>query len=203
MDHELLVDQKIEDGKFLITGLVRQGFDVTIAFWARTSEEGLWFFYIGSASVHAIGLADAYRAVYGILQQLPHTEISISISSIKIIEADTPVAKDAIMVRDRYPARLPTRYQGKRLGNMAIEEAYIYPPMGPMTRQEILQTVTGLMNRSGILAPSLVTLRDGTQIEAIPVGVQLNHPGPMTVVFHDLVASSDRSISVDDVVNIM
>lgn len=72
-----------------------------------------------------------------------------------------------------------------------------------MTRTEVLQTVTGLMNRTGVLAPSLVTLRDGTQFQAVPLGIQMNVPGAVQVVFQDLVASTNRSIPVDDVVGIM
>ncbi len=201
MDHELLVNEQIEDGKVLLAGLVHDGFDVTVAFWVRTSEEGLWYLYIGSTSVRTMSLADAYRVVYGALRRVPNTQISIS--SIKIIDADNPVARSAIEVRDRYPARLPTRYNGTKLGNMSVEEAYIYPRTGGMTRTEVLQTFTGLMNRTGIVAPSLITLRDGTQFQAVPVGIQMSVPGAIQVVFHDLVASTNRSIPVDDVIGIM
>jgi hypothetical protein len=201
MDYELLVNEQIEDGKSLLAGLVHDGFDVTVAFWVRTSEEGLWFLYIGSTSVRTISLADAYRVVYGALRRVPNTQIPIS--NIKIIDADNPITRSAIEVRDRYSARLPTRYNGTKLGNMSIEEAYIYPRTGAMTRTEVLQTFTGLMDRTGTLAPSLVTLRDGTQFQAVPVGIQMSVPGAIQVVFHDLVASTDRSISVDDVVGIM
>ncbi len=204
MDHELLVDEQIEDGKSLLLQLVDDGFDVEVAFWARTSEEGLWFFYIGSTSVLTMGLADAYRAVYEVLRRISDTPISIS--SIKIIDPNNPISRAAIEVRDRYPARQPNRYHGQRLGNLAIEEAYIYPRNGVMTRPEVLQIVTGLMSWTGALAPSLVTLRDGTQIRTIPVGIQLkdavNDPGAIQVVFHDLVAGTNRSIAVDDVVGI-
>ncbi len=72
-----------------------------------------------------------------------------------------------------------------------------------MTRTEVLQTITGLMNRTGILAPSLVRLRNGTQIQAVPVGIQMNSPGAIQIVFHDLVASTNRSIPVDDVIGIL
>lgn len=123
MDYVLLVDEQIEDGKSLLAGLVHDGFDVTVAFWVRTSEEGLWFLYIGSTSVRTMTLADAYRVVYGALRRIPNTEISIS--NVKIVDADNPIARSAIEVRDRYPARLPARYNGKRLGNMSIEDAYI------------------------------------------------------------------------------
>ncbi len=201
MDQELLVDEQVEDGKSLIAGLVEDGFDVSVAFWARTSEEGLWFFYIGSASVRAMSLADAYRVVYRALRRLP--EGGVPLSSIKVVDADNPIARSAIEARDRFPARLPMRYHGKRLGSMAIEEAYLYPRPGDMTRAEVLRTVTGLMNRTSIPAPSLVKLRDGTQFQAVPVGIQGNTPGAIQVVFHDLDASINRSVPVDDVVGIM
>jgi hypothetical protein len=170
------------------------------AWWVKTSED-LWFLYIGTSSVSTMGLADAYRVVYSVLTRIPHARFALS--DIKIIDANNPIARAAIEVRNRYPARLATRYHVKRLGSMAIEEAYIYPRSGEMTRSEVLQTVTGLMNRTGILAPSLVTLRDGSQIQAFPVGIQMNTPGAIQIVFHDLVASTNRSIPADDVVGIM
>ncbi len=71
-----------------------------------------------------------------------------------------------------------------------------------MSRMEVLQTVTGLMDRTGARAPSLVSLRDGTQFQAVPVGIQGNLPGAIQLVFHDLDDSTNRSIPVDDVVAI-
>lgn len=201
MDYELLVEDQIEDGRELISGLVENGFDISVAFWVRTSEEGLWFLYLGTSSIRRMSLADAYRAAYSALRRIPTSNISIS--NIKIVEDTNPIARAAIEIRDRYPARLPNRYNGKRLGGMAIEEAYIYPRTGQMSRTEVLQTVTGLMNRTGILAPSLVTLRDGTQFQAVPMGIQMNTPGAIQIMFHDLVASTNRSISVDDIVGIV
>jgi hypothetical protein len=200
MDYELLVDERIDDGRSLLAGLVEDGFDVTVAFWAKTSEEGRWFLYVGSTTLRTMSVGDAYRALYGALRRIPSTWITLS--DLKIVDADNPVARAAIEVRDRLSARLPTRYKGERLGNLAIEEAYIYPRTGVMTRSEVLQTVTGLMDRRGALAPALVTLRDGTQFQAVPVGIQGHIPGSIQVVFHDLVASTDRSIPVDDVVGI-
>ena len=38
MDYELLVENQIEDGRALLSGLVDDGFDVSVAFWVRTSE---------------------------------------------------------------------------------------------------------------------------------------------------------------------
>jgi hypothetical protein len=202
MDHELLVDPQIEDGKALIAHLVRDGFDITVAFWVKTSEEGLWFLYLGSKTVAIMTLADAYRAIFAALRQIPNA--AITLSQIKLVAPDNPIAAEVIDIRDRYPARWATRYLGQSLGKVFIEEAYIYPwPPGPMSPSEVIQRVAHLMERTGALASSLVTLGDGTQFEAVPMGIQRNDTGGVQIAFHDLASGSNRSVSADDVVSIL
>jgi hypothetical protein len=200
MDLELLVDDRIEDGKALLEELSEDRFDVTVAFWAKADDGGRWSLYIGSAAVRSVSIADAYRELYAALRRLPDARLSLS--DIKILDPDDPVARDAIRARDRVPGRLPKRYRGERLGDLAIEEAYIYPRPGTMTRLEIVQTVAGLIDRAGAAAPSLVTLRDGTQFQGMPVALNINKTGPGEVVFHDVATSRDRPIPVDEVVGI-
>ncbi len=201
MDTELLVDDRIDDGRKLIAELVRDGFDVTAAFWIKTSEEGLWRLYIVSKAVDTAKIGQAYLPVYACLSRIP--DPCISISDIKLVNSTNPIARDAIAVRDRYPGRIPSRFQGKRLGDLAIDEAYIYPAASaPMARIEVLQTVAGLMNRTGAVQPSIVTFRDGTSMNAIPVGIDMQHPGTVHVVLHDIAAGANRVVSADDVVNI-
>ncbi|HUY35849.1 MAG TPA: hypothetical protein VMV69_24110 [Pirellulales bacterium] len=196
-----MVDNRIDDGRKLIAELVRDGFDVTVAFWILTSEEGLWHLYIGSTSAEAENIGDNYRRIYACLRQVPNP--SVSFSEINLVHPTNPIARDAIAARDRYPGRIPTRYRGKRLGNLTVDEAYIYPrASGEMTRNEVLQTVASLMNRSGALQPSVVTFRDGSAIQAIPVGIDLHPPSTVRVAFHDVVAGTDRVVPADDVVNI-
>ncbi|MBI1900867.1 MAG: hypothetical protein HYS13_07120 [Planctomycetia bacterium] len=201
MDTELLVDERIEDGRRLIAQLVKDGFDVSVAFWVLTGEDQLWYLYIGSASADAKDIGSAYRRVYASLARL--SKACVTFSEIKLISLTNTIARDAIAVRDRYPGRMATRFHGKQLGNLPIEEAYVYPrAVGPMTRNEVLQTVVGLMNRTGPLQPSIVTLYSGGAIKAIPVGVDMKSPGAVNIVLHDVVAGQDRVVSADDVANI-
>ncbi len=201
MDTELLVDNRIEDGRKLIVELVRDGFDVVVALWLKTSEEGLWFLYIASTSVETERIGDAYRRVYSCLSRI--ADPCVALSETKLIHAMNPIAQDAIAVRDRYPGKMPTKYQGRRLGNLSIEEAYIYPPAsGPMTRNEVLQTAVGLMNRAGIPQPSTFTLRDGSEIHAIPVSIDRQSSGTISIVLQDVVASKSQVVSADDVASI-
>ena len=122
MDTATLVDEKIEHGRLLVEQLQERGFDVSVAFWALTSEEGLWFLYIASTVVDQEGLAAAYGQVYG---ELSSSGIqSVSRSDIKLIGQHNPIATDAMTYRNR---QAPTRYAGRTLGNVIVDEAYIYP----------------------------------------------------------------------------
>jgi hypothetical protein len=120
VDTELLVDNRIEDGQKLVAELILAGFDVSVAFWVRTSEEGLWFLYIGSTSVEPSKIGDAYRTLYACLSKIP--DPAVSVSDVKLIQASDPIAKAAIAARDRQPGRLPVRFQGKPSGSLSIEE---------------------------------------------------------------------------------
>jgi hypothetical protein len=201
MDTELLVEDRIDDGRKLLAELLRDDFDVTVAFWAKTSEEGLWFLYVGSTTFAPERLGDAYRTAYDCLRRI--ADPCIALSEIKLVEATNPIARDAIAVRDRYPARIPTRYRETRLGNLSFDEAYIYPRnIGPLTVDDVLQRVAALMNRTGVLEPSVVTLRDGSAIQAVPVGIHMHSPGAVRIVLLDRATNTEQVVLADDVVNI-
>src|SRR5262249_54207691 len=108
----------------------------------------------------------------------------------------------ALALRERNLARLPVRYRGKRLGDLPIEEAYIYPKTGPMTRDEVLSTVIALMNRRGRIQPSTVTFSDGTAKEAIPTGIQLHPIGGLQIVLLEPGTGQSQAVETDEVVNI-
>jgi hypothetical protein len=209
VDQELLVDDRIDDGEKLLTHLVRSGFDVTVAFWVLTSEGNSWSLYIGSNAVVPGRVGDAYRMLYTCLTKIP--DASVSFSEVKLVDLSNPIAKDALAERDRqlarmHRARLPVRYYGKRLGNLAIEEAYIYPPTGPMTRDEVRQTVMALLTRSGPARPSTFTLADGSIIkQAIPIGMHLNLAGLTRGLQFELLdptTNQSQVVAADEVINI-
>lgn len=203
MEQELLVENRIEDGEKLLAELVRSSFDVSVAFWVLTSEENSWFLYIGSNTIKPDRVGDSYGMLYTSLSKLP--DISVSISDVKLVHPSNPIARGAIGERDRRPGRIPVSYRGKRLGDMAIEEAYIYPRIGPMTRDEVRQTVMALLTRSGPAQPSTFILADGTTTQAIPIGMHLNLAGPTRGLQFELldpVTSQRQVVAADDVLNI-
>jgi hypothetical protein len=122
MDTATLVDERIDEGKRLLDQLRGSGFDVAVAFWALTSWDGLWFLYIASPLVDTAGLAEAYRKVLG---ELSRSQVRwVSSSDIKLIGSANPIALDAIAYQGD---ALRTRYEGRKLGSLIVEEAYIYP----------------------------------------------------------------------------
>jgi hypothetical protein len=52
-------------------------------------------------------------------------------ADITLLNVQNSIARAVIEVRERYPAPLPTHYQGKWLGDLAIKGAYIYPEIVP------------------------------------------------------------------------
>ena len=137
MDTDLLVENKIEDGTALIRQLTLDQFSVTVAFWVRRTETGMWYLYIASSSVSAEKLNEAYKIVYAALSVIP--ECSVFPSEIKVITSTDPIARAAVALRDRNPnpIREPKFYRGIRLGNLTTEELCVYPRRFPLEVREV------------------------------------------------------------------
>lgn len=122
MDTATLVIEQIDDGKQLVDHLRQNGYDVAVAFWVLTTAEELWFLYIASPVVETDGLAAAYRKVYS---ELTRSQVHwVSRSDIRLIGSQNPLALEAIAYQSD---SLPTRYGGRKLGNLIVDDAYIYP----------------------------------------------------------------------------
>jgi hypothetical protein len=133
MDTEVLVDDQIDDGQLLVEQLIKDNFNVSVAFWVKTNEDAAWQLYLAFPEGASDKSTEAYRKVYYSLDSI--SPVSISNSDISIINDNNPIAQAAIEQRDRLPARIPSKYFGKRLGPLAIKEAYIYPKLEPPVRQ--------------------------------------------------------------------
>ncbi len=202
MDTAVLVENQVEEGGKLLAALVRAGFNIAVAAWIRASERRHWSFYIGSTSVSSATLGDAYGKLYLCMQSLPN--LGIEFSAIRFIEASDPVARDLIAIRDRLGRRTPMHVGEKRVADLSIEEAYIYPRnVGPLSSTQVLQTVLELLNRTGEFQPSTFTLRDGSVIRAIPVGIQRRSPGDVRITLLDLGSNLERTVGPDEVVSIL
>ena len=124
MDQATLVERQIDDVPRLIDQLRRDNFDVKAAFWLYTSEADQWFLYLVSDVVDQMGITEAYKAVCRAMRQLP--DLWINPFEVKLVGPDDPVAKAVIDFLAKRPTRRPERIRGTRLGNVYIEDAYLY-----------------------------------------------------------------------------
>jgi hypothetical protein len=128
MDQGTLVANQIADGQKLVGQLIHDGFPVAAAGWIRACEDGQWFLYVASPTVDSGGHVPAYRRVHTVIRQLPQP-FSIHPFDVKLIATADPVAKAMLAVRDTNGVSAPTWFRGDHLGPLAVEEAYIYPPL--------------------------------------------------------------------------
>jgi hypothetical protein len=128
MDTITLVTEQIDDGDKLVRKLSEEGFEASAAFWILVTEDSHWYFYIVSPVVESDGLATAYRRLHDIARKIPRLSW-IDPLKIKLIGPSNPIAQDVldILYRTSGPNVSAIRWGGKRLGNVSIEEAYLYP----------------------------------------------------------------------------
>lgn len=129
MDPELLVEQKA-GGQRLIEQLLRDGFPVSVVFWVRTSEGGLWNLYIASPEVAEKWSNDVYRKFGASMDRVSSKHVTLV--DVKLLNERDPIATAVIELRDALPGQLPSIQPGKSLGPLSIKELYIYPEIaGP------------------------------------------------------------------------
>jgi hypothetical protein len=125
MDQATLVEHQIDDVPRLIDKLKEDKFEVKAAFWLYTTEADQWFLYLVSDVVDQVGAIEAYKIVYRSIRQL--TDFWINPFEVKLVGPDDPIAKEVVDFQVKTRAPSPTRVRASRLGNIYIENAYIYP----------------------------------------------------------------------------
>jgi hypothetical protein len=127
MDQISLVDNYIADGQKLIWQLVRDGFEVTAAFWLRAPEDNGWHLFIASRVRDQVGPGEGYRALQASLEHLPG--IRISLADIKLIGVANAITGAVRKLQQKAGSHRPITIRSSQLSNLAVEEAYIYPPI--------------------------------------------------------------------------
>ena len=124
MDQSTLVTEEIDAGADLVNR-----FDpylpVKVAFWLRPTDESHWSLYIASDRIDDTNLDLGYAEVLRLAGEM-HTPY-LDPFQVKLIPADDPLARAVLDVHQRYPGRIPIRYNGPSLGGLSIDGAYLYP----------------------------------------------------------------------------
>jgi hypothetical protein len=126
---------QIKDGQTLIDRLTHEGVAVTAAAWVKESDSGEWYLYLATPLVSEDGAKRAaYRRINAVLRQMEEEGFGMDRFEKKVIGAHDPIARSMVTHRQARPGGPPTPFRGSRLGELYIDEAFIYPP--PPTPEE-------------------------------------------------------------------
>jgi hypothetical protein len=126
MGHELLVTEQIEAGADFLRDF-NDYVPISVACWLNPAGSDNLFLYIASDEIDDSNIDVAYGEVLRILGAKRSQWLDPF--QVKLLNSSDPIASDAIQIRDRYPAKIPTRYHGSSIGGASIEGAYIYPSL--------------------------------------------------------------------------
>lgn len=130
-----LVEIEISEGQRFINRLAQAGITITAAAWVKESESGDWYLYLATPLVsEGGGKRSAYRAINDVMREMLREGFEMDPYAKKVVSLHDPIARDMIANRGNRPGGPPKLFRGSQLGNLAVEEAYIYPPM-PTTEQ--------------------------------------------------------------------
>lgn len=126
MGQELLVDEQISAGEDFARDF-SEYVSVAAAFWINPADSDHWYLYIASADIND----DNFDVAYGeVLRRISKDRNQwLDPFQIKLLNSAEPLAAEVIEIRNRYPLRISTRYNGSSIAGMPISGAYIYPPI--------------------------------------------------------------------------
>jgi hypothetical protein len=129
MAQATLVELQINEGQRLIDRLAQAGIIVTAAAWVKESESGDWYLYLATPLVsEGGGKRTAYHRINTVIREIQKEGFGMDPFAKKVIGLHDPIARDMAANRGGRSGGPPTPFRGSRLGDLAVEEAYIYPP---------------------------------------------------------------------------
>jgi hypothetical protein len=140
MAQAALVESQFNAGQTLINRLPYEKVTVTAAAWVKESDTGDWYLYLATPLVsEGESTRMAYRAVNAaILKMQQEDGFERESLEIKVIGPYNPITRDLVANRGR-PGGPPVPFRGSRLGELYVEEAYIYPPIPNQEEQTGIQ----------------------------------------------------------------
>ena len=128
IDAQLCQSRCQSPGLRLPSRLKTVGLVLRARLWLDASEDDRWYFYVVSPLVDSEGPAQAYRRLHPLVRAMAQP-FRIDALTIKLIGPGDPLAKDVTAIHKRAPGPRvsPIRFGGRRMGNVSIEGAYLYP----------------------------------------------------------------------------
>jgi hypothetical protein len=124
MDQDPLVREQIDAGKRFLDEFEKYA-PVHAAFWLKTSDDSDWYLYVASDQISDQNFDVAYGEVLRLAGEIQ--DPNFDAFRVKLIGGDNPLARAALDIHQRHPAKVPTWFNGKNFGGMSVERVYIYP----------------------------------------------------------------------------
>ena len=113
MAQDLLVIEQLDAGADFVLDF-NDYLSVSVACWVNPAESDNSFLYVASDEIDDSNFDVAYGEV---LRRLSSKRSQwLDPFQIKLISSSDPIARAAMEIRDRFPAKMPTRYKGSSLG---------------------------------------------------------------------------------------
>ena len=126
MGQELLVSEQIDAGEEFVRGFCEY-LPVAAAFWVNPADSEDWFLYVASPEVDDGNLDVAYGEV---LRRVGTNKNQwLDAFQVKLLNSADPLATEVIRIRDRYPLKAVTRFNGSSIAGVPVNGALIYPPI--------------------------------------------------------------------------
>jgi len=123
MDQGPLVTNLIEEGARFLAEFQKH-FSVLVAFWLKESDAKGWNLYIAASDITEDNIDLAYEKVLEVTESI--RDPAFDPFQVKLIEADDPLAKEALAIRLRVSGQRVIGYHDLTLGGLSVDWVYIY-----------------------------------------------------------------------------
>ena len=129
MDQRYLVDNQIDEGLEIAKSLVADGVDLIAIFWAypESEDDGRWKLYLAARLADEKAWIDVYQKL---IDTLPKDEDSwVTLLDVTVIGEEKPLTQIVLDIQRKHPGPVALRSRRRALGDLGIQEVYIYPPV--------------------------------------------------------------------------
>jgi hypothetical protein len=123
----LVIDEGEKDAGGKLIDQFSKKWPVKAAFGVKPSDADQWSLYIAAAGIDDTNIGQGYKEVLRLIKKLQTPYFDAF--QVRLVKSDDPVVRAVMEVHERY-ARVkvsPIHYNGRYLGGMSIEGAYLYP----------------------------------------------------------------------------
>ena len=126
MDQATLVTEQIKAGEEFVHDF-DHALPVDVAFWLKPAEADGWYLYLASPDIDDGNKHEAYGEVVrrGWGRRSPWFDPL----RVKLLNSSDPLAVKTREMRDRFPVKAAMRFGDTTIDGLAIDDAYIYPPL--------------------------------------------------------------------------